>query len=83
MAEGKDFPRGAVPEQEDALEKVTGGAGAPSDFYASFSRNNCKSCAKHYISCPYNDDPAKIYDALQGFNTCRERVAATGFNRPK
>ncbi len=67
---------------EKALEGVTGGTGTSGGYDESFFRNNCAVCVKHFNGCPYNDDPAIIYDALDGGEICYKRSGG-GFNRPK
>ena len=78
MSEENKFQRGGVtPEQEDILEKVTGGTGNDEnpDFLYDFIQNNCQRCSKamraaYDPTAPYCD-PMSKYGAVHGDGNAR------------
>ena len=51
---------------DETVENVSGGT---EDFYGFsriFRHNNCEKCAKSRKDCPFHDDMAEAYEALDG-----------------
>ncbi len=66
MEDDKRLPRGEVtPEQEKALEGVTGGLSfGPMDDVSEVMKRAglCLGCVRKGVDCPYHDDVETIYN---------------------